>query len=153
MERTFSDSLEQREALDLDNPLLEHLGVRLVEWTPGNCVLLLDIEARHLNRQSSLQGGVIATLLDSAGGYAGLKTSEDTPAGNAVTVMLTISYLDGVRQGRLRAEGHVTRAGRRLYFASGRLLAEDGRLLATAQGTFKRASPPHGASTAGRCAG
>jgi uncharacterized protein (TIGR00369 family) len=128
-------------APDLDNPLLEHLGVRLLEWTPGHCALALDIEPRHLNRQASLQGGVIATLLDSACGYAGLKTSADAAVSNAVTVMLTISYLNGVQQGRLTAEGRVTRAGHRLYFASGQLLAEDGRLIATAQGTFKRASP------------
>jgi uncharacterized protein (TIGR00369 family) len=131
----------EAKALDLDNPLLEHLGVRLLEWTPGYCALTLDIESRHLNRQASLQGGVIATLLDSACGYAGLKTSANAAVSNAVTVMLTVSYLSGAQQGRLKAEGRVTRAGNRLYFAGGQLLAEDGRLIATAQGTFKRASP------------
>src|SRR5260370_39100388 len=79
----------EAKALDLDNPLLEHLGVRLLEWTPGYCALTLDIESRHLNRQASLQGGVIATLLDSACGYAGLKTSANAAVSNAVTVMLT----------------------------------------------------------------
>jgi len=129
------------EALDLDNPLLEHLGVRLLEWTTGHSSLTLDIESCHLNRQAGLQGGVIATLLDSACGYAGLKTSGNTQVGSAVTVMLTVSYLSGVRQGRLKAEGIVTRAGNTLYFSSGQLLAEDGRLIATAQGTFKRTPP------------
>lgn len=134
----MSESLQNQALPDLDNPLLEHLGVQLIEWTPGHCTLALDIEPRHLNRQASLQGGVIATLLDSACGYAGLRTTEATAAGNAVTVMLTISYLSGVREGRLKAKGRVTRAGHRLYFASGQLLADDGTLVATAQGTFKR---------------
>jgi uncharacterized protein (TIGR00369 family) len=135
------------EVLDLDNPLLEHLGVRLLEWSAGHCSLTLDIESRHLNRQAGLQGGVIATLLDSACGYAGLKTSGNAAVGNAVTVMLTISYLSGVKQGRLKAEGIVTRAGNSLYFSSGQLLAEDGRLIATAQGTFKRTLPAPSALT------
>jgi uncharacterized protein (TIGR00369 family) len=102
--------------------------------------MVLDIESRHLNRQANLQGGVIATLLDSACGYAGLKIADDAPPGHAVTVMLTVSYLSGVREGRLKAEGRVTHAGHRLYFASGELRTEEGRLVATAQGSFKRAS-------------
>jgi acyl-coenzyme A thioesterase PaaI-like protein len=62
-------------------------------------------------------------------------------------VMLTISYLSKSHQGRLRAVGRVTTAGRRLYFASGELRTEDGLLVATAQGTFKLgrpATPPEG---------
>ncbi len=129
-----------RAAMKLDNPLLEHLGIRLLEWEPGRCVFDLEIEPRHLNRQASLQGGVTATLLDAACGYAGLQSTADGPPDNAVTVMLTISYVSKVPQGRIKAIGHVTGAGRRMYFAVAELYAADGRLVATAQGTFKRSS-------------
>jgi uncharacterized protein (TIGR00369 family) len=54
--------------------------------------------------------------------------------------MLNISYVRGVSAGRLRAVGKVTKTGRTMYFSSGELLAEDGRLLATAQGAFMRAT-------------
>jgi uncharacterized protein (TIGR00369 family) len=124
--------------MSLDNPLLEFLGVRLVEWGTGRAEFQLEIEGRHLNRRGTLQGGVTATLLDAACGYAGLRGAPDRPPDNASTVMLTVSYLDKVDKGRLRALGRVTRAGRRLYFATGEVIAEDGRLIATAQGTFKR---------------
>jgi acyl-coenzyme A thioesterase PaaI-like protein len=82
---------------------------------------------------------VIATLLDAACGYAGL---QDTGGGlgNAVTVMLTISYLSKVDAGRIRAVGSVTRAGHRLYFSSAKLMTGAGVLVATAQGTFKRSA-------------
>jgi len=126
--------------MKLDNPLLEYLGIRLLEWEPGRCVFDLEIEPRHLNRQASLQGGVTATLLDAACGYAGLQSTAQAPPDNAVTVMLTISYVSKVQQGRIKAIGHVTGSGRRMYFAAAELHAEDGRLVATAQGTFKRSS-------------
>jgi uncharacterized protein (TIGR00369 family) len=100
--------------------------------------LELDVEPRHLNRQGSLQGGVTATLLDAACGYAGLQAEGETVLGHAVTVMLTISYLARANTGRLRASGTVSKAGRSIYFSSAQLTSESGELIATAQGTFKR---------------
>ena len=127
-------------AVTMENAFLEYLGVELVDLQVGWCELALDIGLRHLNRQSSLQGGVTATLLDAACGYAGLRTAEsDTPA-NAVTVMLTISYVRSVDHGRVRALGRVVSHGRRLFFAAADLIADDGSLVAAAQGTFKRLS-------------
>lgn len=127
--------------LSLDNAFLRYLGVQLVDWQEGRCELALDIVPSHLNRQSSLQGGVIATLLDAACGYAGLRAAADGAAGNAVTVMLTVSYIRPVDLGRIRALGRVTGAGRSLYFAAANLVTDDGDLIATAQGSFKRSAP------------
>jgi uncharacterized protein (TIGR00369 family) len=123
-----------------DNPLLDHLGIRLASLAAGRCTFELDVEPRHLNRQGSLQGGVTATLLDAACGYAGLQAEGDDVVGHAVTVMLTISYLAKVDTGRLQATGTVTRAGRSIYFSSAQLTSESGELIATAQGTFKRST-------------
>ena len=124
--------------IELDNPLLQHLGVRLVDAAPGYCEFRLDIAPQHLNRSGGLHGGVIATLLDAACGYAGLHNEGGAPAGNSSTVMLAISYLAGARAGGLRAIGRLTGGGRGIYFSAGEVVADDGRLLATAQGSFKR---------------
>ncbi|MDB5577626.1 MAG: h16 [Bradyrhizobium sp.] len=120
------------------NPLLDYLGIRLAAWMPGRSVFQLSVEPRHLNRSGSLQGGVIATLLDAACGYTGLRMAAGAEAGQAVTVMLTISYLARTSDGLLTATGTLTTAGHRLYFASGELTDQSGRLIATAQGTFKQ---------------
>ncbi len=124
--------------LRLDNPLLEHLGVRLLAWEPGACTLELALEPRHLNRQASLQGGVTATLLDAACGYAGLQQAQAGDIVNAVTLSLSINYLARAAEGTVRATARVTGGGRRVYFASGELHDAQARLLATAQGAFKR---------------
>ena len=121
-----------------DNPLLDYLGIRLASVGDGRCTFELDLEPRHLNRQGSVQGGVTATLLDAACGYAGLPAGPDGALGHAVTVMLTISYLSKASTGRLRATAQLTRAGKSLYFASAELTTDAGVLVATAQGTFKR---------------
>ena len=128
-------------ALPLDNPLLEYLGIRQVATAPGRCEFRLDVLPRHLNRSGSLHGGAVATLLDAACGYAGLHAEDGSaPPAQAVTVMLTISYLGRVDAGRIRALGRVIGGGRKLYFSTAELIAEDGRLIATAQGSFKRFS-------------
>jgi uncharacterized protein (TIGR00369 family) len=121
-----------------DNPLLEHLGIRLVDVSAGRAAFEIDLDARHLNRQGSLQGGVAATMLDAACGYAGLADTDGGELGQAVTVMLSIGYLAKVSSGRLRATGQVTKMGRSTYFASGDLVSAAGETIATAQGAFKR---------------
>lgn len=121
----------------LDNPLLESLGVELIDVGPGTCTLELAIEPRHLNRQRTLQGGVSATMLDAACGYAGLQQG-DGALGHAVTLMLSISYLGKVSSGRVRASATVTHAGRNIYFSSAELVSDTDGCIATAQGTFKR---------------
>jgi uncharacterized protein (TIGR00369 family) len=147
-------SPDRDSALSLDNPLLEHLGIRLVDTAPGRCEFRLDVEPRHLNRSASLHGGVVATLLDAACGYAGLHAEDgEAPPAQAVTVMLAISYLGRVDAGRIRALGRVTGGGRKVYFSSAELIAEDGRLIATAQGSFKRFSAAGRGAAAALAAG
>ncbi len=127
---------------DLGNPLREphfdHLGIRLTEWEPGRAVFELVVEPRHLNFAGSVHGGVIATLLDVACGYSGLRSLPDETAGLA-TVMLTTSYHAGSGPGTLTATGQVTGGGRSIFFASAEVRGADGALLASGQGAFKRA--------------
>lgn len=121
-----------------DNPLLDDLGIRLVDVGAGRASFEIDVQPRHLNRQGNLQGGVTATLLDAACGYAGLAGTDGAGLGNAVTLTLAISYIAKVRAGRLVARGHVTKMGRSVYFSHAELVGASGDLIATAQGAFKR---------------
>jgi uncharacterized protein (TIGR00369 family) len=122
-----------------ENPLLAYLGIELMEVGAGHATFGMTVEPRHLNRQGSLQGGVAATLLDAACGYAGLAANDGEALGNAVTVMLTISYMSKVNTGRVQAIGTVTKMGRSIYFSDGKLVSAQGEIIATAQGAFKRA--------------
>ena len=122
------------------NPLLEYLGIRLVSWEVGLATFTLAVEPRHLNLQRRLQGGVIATLLDVACGYAGLRVEPGKPPVSGLTLMLNTAFSAGVSTGTVTAMGRVIGGGRSIYFATGEVLAEDGSLIASAQGAFRRAS-------------
>lgn len=125
-----------------ENPLLDHLAIRLVRWDVGLAAFTLAVEPRHLNLQRRLQGGVVATMLDVACGYAGLRLEPDKPPVSGVTLMLNTAYSASVSAGTVTATGRVVGGGRRIYFATGEVLAEDGTLIASAQGAFRRASSP-----------
>lgn len=128
--------------MHLHNPFLQGLDVRLVRWSPGEAEFRLQIAERHRNRQGALHGGLIATLMDAACGYAGLHAAEGEPEVHGLTAMLNIAYLEPSFEGEVIAIGRVRRSGRSLYFADAELHSAQGTLLATSQGTFKRPGKP-----------
>lgn len=134
--KSFSRREMQRMSDSQENPLLDDLGIRLTMIGEGYARFELEVQSRHLNRQGALQGGVSATILDAACGYAGLQLKDGT-MGSAVTLMLSICYLGRVSAGRVFAEGRVSKRGRNIYFASAELTSENNDVIATAQGTFK----------------
>ena len=126
---------------DVNNPFLDSLGIRLVRWEHSLAEFSLTLEERHLNRQQILQGGVIATLLDAACGYAGLFGSDGRAPLHASTLSLSLNFVAALRDGSLRAVGRRSGGGRNIFFSEGQLYADDGKLVATAQGVFKYRPP------------
>lgn len=122
---------------DIPNPYLEWLGARLQVLRKGHAEFSLEVAPQHLNKQGKLHGGVTASLLDVACGYAGL-LDDDEVLLDAVTLSLSVSYLATLSAGRVRAVGQITGGGRSIYFVEASLLTESGELLARATGTFKR---------------
>jgi uncharacterized protein (TIGR00369 family) len=98
----------------------------------------LDLGSRHLNRNGVLHGGMVATLLDVACGNAASAHFDPVEHALVVTVSLNLSFVASADDGVIRATGKVSGGGRSLAYVNGELRAEDGRLLATAAGVFKR---------------
>ncbi len=123
------------------NPFLHSLGAVIQSWGDGKIVLSMDLRPQHLNRQGALQGGVVCALLDAACGYSGLVPQMDDSQGNAVTISLAINFIGSVTGGQVLATGTVTGRGRKIYFARAEVCTPDGRILASAQGSFKYGGP------------
>lgn len=125
--------------MELNNPFLERLGVRLNAWREGYVELCLLPTEAHSNRIGIVQGGVIASLLDTACGYAGLFSEPGAEPQHAITITLTISYVApaGLCE-PLTVAGQVTGQGRSIYFSSAEARTVSGTLVASAQGAFKR---------------
>ncbi|WP_442593958.1 PaaI family thioesterase [Parapusillimonas sp. JC17] len=127
---------EEPAGLSLENPYLEWLGVRLVEWRQGYAEIHLAMADRLGNRSGRVHGGVICTLLDSVCGYCGQYAPENEPPRRAVTLTLTTNFIDLAEGDTLIAKAVVEKQGKSVYFSRGEVWSGD-QLVATASGTFK----------------
>lgn len=106
----------------------------------GPAICWLDVQDQHLNRSGVLHGGLITMLLDNASGAACSLRIDPVRFIPVLTVSLTVQFLAPGRKGRVTAEGRVLR-GRSTFFTEARLTQDDGTLLATATGIFKKPRP------------
>jgi uncharacterized protein (TIGR00369 family) len=115
------------------SPFLDMIGP--VYTCTGERGILLGLRARaeHLNTRGFVHGAILAALLDVV---CGRNCGALTQHSSLVTVSLTVDYLAAARDGEwLEASATVTRAGRRLAFADGRVDA-DGKPVAKASAVF-----------------
>ena len=123
--------------LKLDNPFLEAIGARLVQWRDNYVEMNLAVSPMLLNRTGVVQGGVMCTILDAAAGYAGLYAAPGTPEVHGVTLSLTTNFLFNGLGETLTCKGFLERKGRSVYFSRAELWLDQKTLVATAVGTFR----------------
>ena len=110
---------------------------------PDRCETRLALDERHSNRNGRIHGGIHATLLDVAMGFAASRAfargeGGRTPETDVLTLTLVTNFV-GVSDGaQVVATGRIDRHGRSIAFGSGEVRDADGVLLATGTGTFKR---------------
>lgn len=102
----------------------------------ARCRLIVD--DRHTNRHGVLHGGVAAILLDNACGATASLTVDDSGRAPFLTVSLNTDFLAAGRKGGITATGRIVGGGRSLLFVAGELVHDDGTLIATSTGVFKR---------------
>ena len=108
----------------------------LVEVGPGTVTFRCQPDESHYNPIGMVHGGLVCTLLDSALGCA---THTTLPAGTGYTsIEIKVNYLRPVTadSGPLICTGRVTKPGRRVTFAEGEVLDNQGKVVATASGSL-----------------
>jgi uncharacterized protein (TIGR00369 family) len=130
----FSDAL-----LGVEEPsgFQRTLQYRLAEWRPDEAVLTLDIKPFHLNRAGVVHGGVLATLLDTVGGFAGTYCTVPGNVRRGVTLSLTSTFLSQASSGTLRAVGRRRGGGRKIFMVTAEIFDGDGNLVALGEGTYR----------------
>jgi len=109
----------------------------------GAARVTLKVEEKHLNRNRSLHGGIVAMMLDSAAGFAVSRHLSDTGDAPVVTVALTSQFLAPGRFGAtVVSTGRLAGGGRKILHADAELRDETGTLLAKASGVFKSVGQP-----------
>jgi uncharacterized protein (TIGR00369 family) len=117
---------------------MEHglVPVEAVHVDHGRAVLAYMPQEREVDPRGNVHGGVIATILDTAMGYAVHSLLADGDA--FATTELRTSYRRPVTvaAGPLRVEAGVLHAGRETALAEGRVVDAEGRLFAHATATW-----------------
>jgi uncharacterized protein (TIGR00369 family) len=117
---------------------MEAIGARIACVEAGEVEIEIDFVPRLTQQHGFLHGGIVATILDSACGYAAMTLTG--AQSEVVAVGYAVSFVAPARGIRVRAIGRVRRAGRRIIFCNGEALAvgDDGRetLVATMQSTI-----------------
>ena len=99
------------------------IGARLAALRPGFCAIELPYREDLTQQHGYIHAGIVGTIVDSAGGYAGFTLF---PAASSVlTVEYKLNLLAPAAGERLVAEGRVVRPGRTLAVTRGEVYAED----------------------------
>ncbi|MEM6438896.1 MAG: PaaI family thioesterase [Pseudomonadota bacterium] len=123
-------------------PLQRLLGHAVTAWSEGFARVEMPLREMHGNRHGIPHGGVHATLLDTACGYAGAWTGDPDRPRHCMTLTLTVNYVGRATGERLIAEARVVGGGRRSFFAEAELRDEHGVLVATATSALRYRGEP-----------
>ena len=113
-------------------PAAQLLGWRLLDTLPqeGWIKVGFDGKREFCHAAGFVQGGFLSAMLDSSMAAAPIVMSEGRLYSS--TVSMTVNFLAPAKPGPIVAEGKVTELGKTIAFVEGKLLAQDGTLLATA---------------------
>ena len=102
------------------------IGALMTDLAPGYCAISVVPRPEILQQHGYVHAGIVATLVDSAGGFAGFTLF---PADSSVlTVEFKLNLLAPAIGDRLVAEGFVVKPGRTLVITRGEVHAErDGK--------------------------
>jgi uncharacterized protein (TIGR00369 family) len=113
-------------------PSSQLLGWRLLNARPQEGLITVGFDGKRefCDLAGFVQGGLLSAMLDSTMGAAVIVMSE----GRLYTSMvrMTVNFRAPAMPGPIVAEAKVTQLGKTLAFVEGKLLAQDGTLLATA---------------------
>jgi uncharacterized protein (TIGR00369 family) len=117
-------------------PICETLSFRIVEVGDGFAAFEGEPGAHLLNPMGGVHGGWALTLIDSAGGCAGLSL---LPAGAGyATIETKGNFARPITKdtGRVRAEARVVARGRQVISAEAKVLSAEGKVLAHGTSTL-----------------
>lgn len=126
-ERIIAGETGLQKSLDYENRIF-----------PDRCETHMMMDGRHTNRHNSLHGGIHAILLDSACGMAASRASSDDASQLVVTLSLNTNYLAAPKHDHIYAVAQVSRAGRSVIYADGKVFDGAGNLLATGSSVLKK---------------
>jgi len=118
-------------------PFQQHLGFRITDWREDFARFELPVAAHLGNRYNIPHGGVYASLIDTAMGFAGCYTGSRNDRRLAMTLSLNVNFLAQPKGTLLIAQGQRTGGGRKTFFAEAVIFDDTGIKVATGSGAFR----------------
>lgn len=104
--------------------VMQTIGATLDEVEPGHVIISVPHRDTITQQHGFVHAGIVATILDSACGYAAFSLMP--PEAGVLTVEYKINLMSPARGEHIVAHGEVIRAGRTLTVTRGEAVAVDG---------------------------
>ena len=111
-------------------------GLDVLQADDTGSRFLMHVGEDHLQAYGTAHGGSVAGLLDAAMGLAIIARLD--PGEGCATIEMKVNFTAPVMPGEVTATGQVITLGRRVVVARADAINPDGRIAATALGTFSR---------------
>jgi|TARA_B100000809_G_scaffold46237_1_gene40617 acyl-CoA thioesterase len=117
-----------------ESPFAELLDMRVRDPDDGSSVVVMPINARHLQQAGRVQGGIVVALADYAM-YRAIKALLK-PGESTTTIEIKVNFLAAAQNGELTATAKIISPGRRLMVGEMEVKDQDGKLIAQGLGTY-----------------
>ncbi len=128
MPLTAEQLIERFNAKQPPTGILFGMKVLEVDQDAGRVRMSFEIDGRFCNPRGTVQGGIVAAMLDDAAAFAGI-IALGVP-GFIASMELKTSFFAAAMPGTLYAEGRCLKMGKSSCFLEADLTAADGKLLA-----------------------
>lgn len=118
-------------------PFMGLLGIRFDRYEPDDVVVRLPFDERWTNDGEVFHGGIVASILDTAGAGAAWSNHDFDRGVRASTVSMTVQYLAAARRSDLVARARTVRRARELIFTDITAYDDAGREVAHALQTYR----------------
>ena len=113
-------------------PSSQLLGWHLLDARPEEGWIRIGFDGKRdfCNPAGFVQGGILSAMLDDTMGPAVFVMTDGKLF--TATITMTVNFLAPAKPGKIVGEAKVTQLGKTIAFVEGRLMSEDGTVLATA---------------------
>ena len=118
-------------------PFLSGLGVVFDRYEPDDVVLRLPFREDLTNDGTFFHGGVIASVIDTAGAAAAWSNHDFGKGARASTISMSVQYVGAAKRSDLVCTARTVRRGRELTFTEITAADADGAVVAHAVQTYR----------------
>ena len=118
-------------------PFLAGLGIVVERFEPDEASIRLPFREDLTNDGTYYHGGVVASVLDTAGAAAAWSNHDFDKGTGASTVALSIQYVGACKRSDLVCHARAVRRGKELTFTEVTATDADGRIVAHALQTYR----------------